>query len=83
MFSVHATPEELRNSTIISYFGFVFEENSGTVITFPGVSNGPIKLKSASQNLAFTRIARKKIDVCLLARAHKKIFPLLACSDSR
>ena len=27
MFSVHTTPEEFKNATIIGYFGFVFEEN--------------------------------------------------------
>ena len=28
MFSVHATPDEFRNATIIDQFGFMFEENS-------------------------------------------------------
>ena len=30
MFSVHATLEKLENATITGYFGFVFEENSGS-----------------------------------------------------
>ena len=34
MFSVHTKPEEFKNSTIISHFGFVFEENSGRKITW-------------------------------------------------
>ena len=33
MFSVHTTPEEFRNATIIGHFGFVFEEDSGREIT--------------------------------------------------
>jgi len=27
MVSVHTTPEEYKNATIIGHFGFVFEEN--------------------------------------------------------
>ena len=33
MFSVHTTPEELKNATIIDHFGFVFGENSVREIT--------------------------------------------------
>jgi len=32
MFSVHTTPEEFKNATITSHFGFVVEENSGREI---------------------------------------------------
>jgi len=34
MFSVHTTPEEFKNGTIASHFGFVFEENSVREITW-------------------------------------------------
>ena len=34
MFSVHTTPEEFKNGTIASHFGFVFEENSVGEITW-------------------------------------------------
>ena len=33
MFSIHATPEELKNAKLTGYFGFVFDENSSTNIT--------------------------------------------------
>jgi len=33
MFSVHTTPEEVKNATITGHFGFVFEENSVREIT--------------------------------------------------
>jgi len=33
MFSVHTTPEEIKNATMTGHFGFVFEENSGIKVT--------------------------------------------------
>ena len=42
MFSVHTTPEELKNVTITVHFGFVFEENSGREIVTPSFSKSSV-----------------------------------------
>ena len=60
MFSIHSTPGEFKNTTIISYFRFMSEENLGRKITCPGVSNGSIQFNSARDIWPLLKLLAKK-----------------------
>ena len=56
LFSVHTTPLKFENATITGYFGFMFEENLGSEITWllkPAVLLNSSGLKSVFEKLRF------------------------------
>ena len=87
MFSIHSTPGEFKNTTvIISYFRFMSEENLGRKITCPGVSNGSIQFNSAHNIWPLLQLLAKNNKIAFLVLACsclQKFLSLLVCTDSR
>ena len=70
MFSVHATPDEFRNATIIDQFGFVFEENS------LGKSQDYLHTnrfwKSVFKITVYTKMSSRRFEILLFEKRFQK-----------
>jgi len=77
MFSVHTTPEELKNAIVSGHFGFECEENSGKEITYLEWRHS---LRKAPFSKRFSSARKRKANVFKFLR-FKSVFEKLRFGD--